>query len=75
MRLGTFSAAGTTGSDVVVGVVIADAGATEKVKNPHTDARPRPVLIRARRIPPPFSALPALHEVYGATFCLAKGLG
>src|SRR5580704_10151984 len=76
MRLGTFSAGLYGGLYVVVagrvtdvGLVVADAGVAETAMNPINDAMPKDAAIRARRIPPPFSALPALHEVYGATFC------
>jgi hypothetical protein len=73
IRLGTPTAAGTTGSEVVVGVVVAAAGVAETVRKPHSEARPTPAVIRARRMPPPISASPAWREVYGAAFLRAKG--
>jgi hypothetical protein len=60
MRLGTPTAGlyVVAGSVTDVALVVAEAGAAEIVKNPHTDARPSPAVIRARLIPPPCPPYP-----------------
>jgi hypothetical protein len=69
------TAAGTTGSDTVVGLVVADAGAAETTRNPHIDATPSHTVKRERRIPPPYIRLFRLGEVYGRSALLLRCSG